>query len=128
MVLLLDSEAKGKEKFGSILALGMTIIFVLFGAFGGTAFLWMRWLTVLVVSLAALTVPSFADFVSLVGSGVCIALSFVFPTLFHCLVFKEELGWSCIASDGAIMVFGLMVTVTGTLALLMEILSPEART
>jgi len=88
--------------------------------------LWVRWLLVLVVSLVALLVPNFADFLSLVGSSVCVVLGFVLPALFHCIVFKEELGWRCLVSDGAIMVFGFVVAVYGTYTSVSEILSPKA--
>ena len=86
--------------------------------------LWLRWLLVLVVSLVALLIPNFADFLSLVGSSICVILSFVFPALFHFLVFKDELGWRCLVWDGAIVVFGIVIAVTGTWSSLMNILSP----
>lgn len=88
--------------------------------------LWLRWLLVLVVSLVALLVPNFADFLSLVGSSVCVVLGFVLPAMFHCMVFKEELGWRCILSDGVVMVFGFFVAVVGTFTSVTEILSPKA--
>jgi proton-coupled amino acid transporter len=88
--------------------------------------LWLRWLLVLVVTLVALLVPNFADFLSLVGSSVCVILSFVFPALFHFLVFKDELGWRCLIWDGAIVVFGIVIAVSGTWSSLMDILSPKA--
>lgn len=44
--------------------------------------LWVRWGLVLGVSLVALLVPNFADFLSLVGSSVCVVLGFVLPALF----------------------------------------------
>ncbi|PNX99309.1 proton-coupled amino acid transporter 3-like protein [Trifolium pratense] len=88
--------------------------------------LWIRWLLVLIVSLVALLVPNFADFLSLVGSSVCVVLGFVLPALFHCIVFRDELGWRCLVSDGAIMVFGFVVAVTGTYTSVSEILSPKA--
>ncbi|XP_020217054.1 amino acid transporter AVT3C [Cajanus cajan] len=87
--------------------------------------LWLRWLVVLLTSLVALLVPNFADFLSFVGSCVCVVLSFVLPALFHCIVFKEELGWRCVLSDGAIVVFGFVIAVFGTYTSLMEILSPN---
>jgi proton-coupled amino acid transporter len=88
--------------------------------------LWLRWLLVLVVTLVALLVPNFADFLSLVGSSVCVILSFVFPALFHFLVFKDELGWRCLIWDGAIVVFGIVIAVSGTWSSLMDIFSPKA--
>ncbi|CAI8608904.1 unnamed protein product [Vicia faba] len=88
--------------------------------------LWLRWLLVLMVSLVALFVPNFADFLSLVGSSVCVFLSFVFPALFHFLVFRNELGWKCLVLDGAIVVFGIVIAVTGTWSCLMDIFYPKA--
>ncbi|XP_027360854.1 amino acid transporter AVT3A [Abrus precatorius] len=95
--------------------------------FSGSRYsLWMRWLMVLVISLVALLVPNFADFLSLVGSSVCVVLSFVLPAMFHCLVFKEELGWRGVVLDGAIVVFGIVIAVAGTYTSIMEIVSPTA--
>ncbi|KAL9327203.1 hypothetical protein ACSQ67_007848 [Phaseolus vulgaris] len=83
--------------------------------------LWLRWLLVLGVSLVALLVPNFADFLSLVGSSVCVILSFVLPAMFHYSVFKEEMDWKCMVSDVAVMVFGLVVAVKGTCSSLFNI-------
>ncbi|CAL0314263.1 unnamed protein product [Lupinus luteus] len=183
MVLPLESETKDKEKFGSVLGIGMGVISVLFGAFGALGYfaygedtkdiittnlgpgvisafvqlglcinlfftfplmmnpvyevverrfcgsrycLWLRWLLVLLVSLVALLVPNFADFLSLVGSSVCVILGFVLPAMFHCIVFKDELGWKCIVPDVVIVVFGIVIAVTGTWSSLVEIISPMA--
>ncbi|RWR84576.1 amino acid transporter ANTL1-like protein [Cinnamomum micranthum f. kanehirae] len=60
---------------------------------GGRFCLWLRWVVVLAVCLVALLVPNFADFLSLVGSSVCIVLGFVLPALFHLIVFKEDMDW-----------------------------------
>ncbi|KAJ7967067.1 putative Amino acid transporter [Quillaja saponaria] len=140
MVLPLESETKEKEKFGSVLALTMIFIALLYGGFGtlgylafgsetkdviterrfwgGRYCLWMRWALVLVVSLVALFVPNFADFLSLVGSGVCCALGFVLPALFHVLVFKEEMGWKAWYLDMGIAVIGIVLGVSGTWVIL----------
>lgn len=88
--------------------------------------LWMRWAVVLGVSLLALLVPNFADFLSLVGSSVCIILGFVLPSLFHMIVYKDELGLGGMAVDGAIVVLGVVLAVTGTWSSLMEILAVKA--
>lgn len=81
---------------------------------------------VLGVSLVALLVPNFADFLSLVGSSVCIVLGFVLPALFHLMVHKEELGWSGMALDVAIVVIGLFLAVSGTWSSLLEIFAAKA--
>lgn len=88
--------------------------------------LWLRWLLVLGVSLVALLVPNFADFLSLVGSSVCVILSFVLPAMFHYLVFKEEMDWRRMVCDGAVVVFGLVIAVTGTWSSLLNIIGPNA--
>ncbi|GMI74702.1 hypothetical protein like AT4G38250 [Hibiscus trionum] len=90
---------------------------------GGRYCLWLRWLLVLIVSLVALFVPNFADFLSLVGSSVCCGLGFVLPALFHLLVFKEELGWKGWTVDVGIVTLGLVLGVSGTWSALVEIFS-----
>ncbi|KAI9165646.1 hypothetical protein LWI28_017967 [Acer negundo] len=88
--------------------------------------IWLRWVIVLGVSLVALSVPNFADFLSLVGSSVCVVLGFVLPALFHLLVFRRELGWKWIALDGIIVVFGVVIGISGTWSSLVEIFAPTA--
>ncbi|PIA56876.1 hypothetical protein AQUCO_00700912v1 [Aquilegia coerulea] len=85
--------------------------------------IWLRWLVVLAVSLVALMVPNFADFLSLVGSSVCCILGFVLPALFHLLVFKDEVKWTGRILDVSIVVLGLVFAVSGTWSSLMEIFS-----
>lgn len=89
----------------------------------GSYCLWLRWILVLVVSLVALLVPNFADFLSLVGSSTCCALGFVLPSLFHYLVYKEEMGWKGTFLDVAIMVLGVFLGISGTWYSLLEIFS-----
>ncbi|XP_061997726.1 amino acid transporter AVT3B-like [Rosa rugosa] len=88
--------------------------------------LWLRWVMVFGVCLVALTVPNFADFLSLVGSSVCVALGFVFPALFHLMVFKEELGCHGMVLDGTIVVIGVIIGVSGTWSSIAEIVAPKA--
>ncbi|KAE8672755.1 Amino acid transporter ANTL2 [Hibiscus syriacus] len=88
---------------------------------GGSYCLWLRWLLVLIVSLVALFVPNFADFLYLVGSSVCCGLGFVLPALFHLLVFKEELGWKGWTVDVGIVTLGLVLGISGTWSALTEI-------
>lgn len=87
---------------------------------------WLRWLVVLAVTFVALIVPNFADFLSLVGSSVCIVLGFVLPALFHLIAFKDELRWHGLASDAALIVMGTVFAVYGTSSSLMEILAKKA--
>ncbi|CAB4264143.1 unnamed protein product [Prunus armeniaca] len=88
--------------------------------------LWLRWVMVFVVSLVALLVPNFADFLSLVGSSVCVALGFVLPALFHLMVFKEELSWHGMLLDGTFVVLGVVIGVSGTWSSIAAILAPTA--
>ncbi|KAE8677861.1 Amino acid transporter ANTL1 [Hibiscus syriacus] len=81
---------------------------------GGRYCLWLRWLLVLFVSVVALFVPNFADFLSLVGSSVCCCLGFISPGLFHLLAFKDEQGREGCVSDVGIMTFGAVLTLSGT--------------
>ncbi|KAH7574792.1 hypothetical protein JRO89_XS02G0005400 [Xanthoceras sorbifolium] len=90
---------------------------------GGDYCLWLRWLLVLAVSLVSLLVPNFADFLSLVGSSVCCGLGFVLPSLFHLLVFKEEMGWKPCCLDMTIILLGIVLGVSGTWYALVEIFS-----
>ncbi|KAJ4715833.1 putative Amino acid transporter [Melia azedarach] len=85
--------------------------------------LWLRWLLVLFVSLVALFVPNFTDFLSLVGSSVCCGLGFVLPNVFHLLVFKEEMGWKWWCSDIGIAILGVVLGVSGTWYAVLEIIS-----
>lgn len=85
--------------------------------------LWMRWVLVLAVSLVALFVPSFADFLSLVGSSTCCVLGFVLPALFHYLTFKNEMDWRRASVDLGIIVLGVFLAVSGTWYSLLEIFS-----
>ncbi|KAM3394425.1 amino acid transporter AVT3B [Capsicum galapagoense] len=82
---------------------------------------WLRWITVLAVTFVALLVPNFADFLSLVGSSVCIILGFVLPALFHLIVFKHELRWYGLVCDGAIILFAAVFSIYGTYSSLLEI-------
>ncbi|MCL7039988.1 hypothetical protein MKW94_017787 [Papaver nudicaule] len=89
----------------------------------GSYCIWMRWALVLGVSLVALLVPNFADFLSLVGSSFCVALGFVLPSLFHLMVFKDEMKLGVLVSDIVIMILGVVLGISGTGSALMEIFS-----
>ncbi|XP_065855868.1 amino acid transporter AVT3B-like [Euphorbia lathyris] len=87
---------------------------------------WLRWIVVLGVSLVALSVPNFADFLSLVGSSVCCVLGFVLPALFHLIVFKEEMNWKGLMVDYGIVTFGVVVAVSGTWSSLLAIFGSKS--
>lgn len=88
--------------------------------------IWLRWFGVFVVCLVALAVPNFADFLSLVGSSVCIVLGFVLPALFHLIVFKQELSILGLACDGALIVLGMCFASYGTFSSLLDIFAVKA--
>lgn len=83
--------------------------------------LWLRWIVVLAVSIVALLVPNFADFMSLVGSCVCGVLGFVLPAMFHLITFKDESKGRGKILDAGIMVFGLALAVAGTWSSIVKI-------
>ncbi|XP_042508820.1 amino acid transporter AVT3C-like [Macadamia integrifolia] len=89
--------------------------------FEGRYCVWQRWLVVLLVSLVALSIPNFADFLSLVGSSVCVLLGFVLPSLFHLIVFKEERGYRGLLLDAVILIVGLIIAISGTWSSVMQI-------
>lgn len=85
--------------------------------------IWLRWILVLAVSLIALFVPNFADFLSLVGSSTCCVLGFVLPALFHYLTFKDEMSRKRAGFDVAMIMLGIFFGVSGTYFSLQEIFS-----
>ncbi|KAG9144778.1 hypothetical protein Leryth_017255 [Lithospermum erythrorhizon] len=89
--------------------------------FDGSYCLWIRWLVVFVISLIALYVPGFTDFISLVGCSACCVLGLVFPALFHYIVFKDEMSPTRAMMDIAVIVVGLVFGISGTWYSLQEI-------
>lgn len=87
--------------------------------------LWLRWLMVLLLSLIALLVPNFADFLSFVGSSVCVVLGFVLPALFHWMSHKEDMGWKGWLMDAVVVVIGFVIALFGTWSSLVEIFSSK---
>lgn len=75
---------------------------------------WLRWILVVFVGLMAMLVPNFADFLSLVGSSVCVLLGFVLPAAFHIKVLGAEIGWPALIADVAVIVVGLALSASGT--------------
>ncbi|KAJ8544749.1 hypothetical protein K7X08_017332 [Anisodus acutangulus] len=146
MVLPLEAEMKDKDKFGKILGLSMAFISLMYGSFGVLGYfafgeetkdiittnLGRGLLSTLVqiglciITLVALMVPNFADFLSLVGSSVCIVLGFVLPAVFHLIVFKKELGWHGLTFDAALVLMGAVLAVYGTYSSMLEIFGIKA--
>ncbi|XP_049401456.1 amino acid transporter AVT3B-like [Solanum stenotomum] len=89
----------------------------------GNYCVWMRWILVLGVTIVALLVPNFADFMSLVGSSTCCALGFILPALFHYQVFKGEMDRKGTFMDLGLIVLGVFFGVTGTCYSLIEMFS-----
>jgi proton-coupled amino acid transporter len=84
---------------------------------------WLRWILVVFVGLMAMLVPNFADFLSLVGSSVCVLLGFVLPAAFHLKVLGPEIGWPGLVSDVAIIGVGLALSLSGTWTSLAQMFS-----
>nr|XP_043607918.1 amino acid transporter AVT3B-like [Erigeron canadensis] len=179
MALPLESEARDKKKFGSVLAWAMMFIAAMYGFFGvlgyfafgentrdiitanigkgilstivqlglcinlfftfplmmhpvyevmerryweGRYCLWMRWALVMMVSLVALFVPNFTDFLSLVGSSTCCILGLVLPAFFHYIAFKNDLRGEDLMWDLGMIILGVILGVLGTWFSLVEIL------
>ncbi|XP_009780247.1 amino acid transporter AVT3B-like [Nicotiana tabacum] len=86
----------------------------------GNYCVWMRWILVLGVTLVALLVPNFADFMSLVGSSTCCTLGFILPALFHYQVFKEDMDRKGAFFDLGLIALGVFFGVSGTWYSLVE--------
>uniref|UniRef100_A0ACD5V4Z7 Uncharacterized protein n=1 Tax=Avena sativa TaxID=4498 RepID=A0ACD5V4Z7_AVESA len=84
---------------------------------------WLRWILVVFVGLMAMLVPNFADFLSLVGSSVCVMLGFVLPAAFHLKVLGAETGWPGLVGDVAIIGVGLALSLSGTWTSLAQMFS-----
>ncbi|PHU13063.1 Amino acid transporter ANTL2 [Capsicum chinense] len=89
----------------------------------GNYCVWMRWILVLGVTMVALLVPNFADFMSLVGSSICCALGFILPALFHYQVFKGDMDRKGALMDLGLIALGVFFAVSGTWYSLLEMLS-----
>ncbi|PIN15706.1 Amino acid transporter [Handroanthus impetiginosus] len=81
---------------------------------GGNYCLWTRLMLVLAVSLVALFVPSFADFLSFMGSSTCCMLGFILPAGFHYMTFRDEMSWREASADVGIIVLGVLLGISGT--------------
>ncbi|KAK4377224.1 hypothetical protein RND71_003520 [Anisodus tanguticus] len=86
----------------------------------GNYSVWMRWILVLGVTMVALLVPNFADFMSLVGSSTCCVLGFVLPALFHYQVFKGDMDRKGTLMDLGLIALGVFFGVSGTWYSLVE--------
>ncbi|XP_055808640.1 amino acid transporter AVT3B-like [Solanum dulcamara] len=89
----------------------------------GNYCVWMRWILVLAVTMVALLVPNFADFMSLVGSSTCCTLGFILPALFHYQVFKGDMDRKRTLMDLGLIALGVFFGVSGTWYSLVEMLS-----
>ena len=74
----------------------------------------LRTLTIIVVTLVAMAIPYFADFMSLIGSISNTLLIFIFPILFHYKLF----GWAHVskrenATRILILIVGLLAGLIG---------------
>ena len=73
----------------------------------------LRAVLVTITVVAAVTVPGFGLFISLIGSGCCSVLAFVLPTLFHIKTCKPS--GLTLVTDLIVLGFGLVGGVLGTI-------------
>lgn len=73
----------------------------------------MRMTLVGITIVMATTVPHFSLILAFIGSLSCTALALVFPCLFYIKLHWDEICWYELVLDAVIIVFGLLVTVSG---------------
>eukprot|EP00250_Pteridium_aquilinum_P011730 c20268_g1_i2 orf=511-1884(+) len=83
----------------------------------------LRTMIVLAATLCAVAVPHFGDFLSLVGNSVCCALTFIVPALIHMKAFREDIPKSILGLDYAIIAFGALYSVWGTISAVQDMLA-----
>jgi len=77
------------------------------------------------IFLAAM-IPGFGIFISLVGSLVCALLAFVIPATLHCVICKEELSSMGRVKNYAIIAFGVLGALLGTIDTVHGVLVSES--
>ncbi|XP_059066298.1 amino acid transporter AVT3C, partial [Cryptomeria japonica] len=92
------------------------------GRFNRGAFsFFIRSVAVLFITLIALLVPSFTDFLSLIGSSIGSILGFILPALFHLHACSHESSSVQIFADIALIVFGIVFGVGGSISSMFQI-------
>eukprot|EP01064_Diplonema_japonicum_P016476 TRINITY_DN2448_c1_g2_i1.p1 TRINITY_DN2448_c1_g2~~TRINITY_DN2448_c1_g2_i1.p1 ORF type:complete len:419 (+),score=11.79 TRINITY_DN2448_c1_g2_i1:61-1317(+) len=81
-------------------------------ATGSTQTMALRFSVVFLSAIVATLVPSFSDFIVLVGSSTCALLAFIFPALFSLKI--RGLRPIAVAREGTIIVLGVVAAILGT--------------
>jgi proton-coupled amino acid transporter len=84
-----------------------------------------RCLLVLLTAIVAYSVPDFGNFLSLVGSSICIILGFILPCYFHLVVMQKELKYWQVAINGFLILGGALFGLLGTYNSFMNLLKGE---
>ena len=82
----------------------------------------LRFLFVVLTCVAAVCIPNFGYFISLVGAVSCNSLAFILPSAFHLQLFWNELTPRVRCKDFTILVFGLLAMMLCTVVTLLAIL------
>ncbi|XP_064404941.1 uncharacterized protein LOC135350143 [Halichondria panicea] len=68
---------------------------------------------VVVSGLIVILVPDFSTLMALVGSGACTLLAFIFPGMFHWVIFKEDISKAGLAFDVFLILLGIIGSIIG---------------
>lgn len=97
---------------------------VLEGRFSRGEFSFMiRSLAIFSITIVSILVPSFADFLSLIGSSIGCILGFIFPALFHLHACWHDLSLIWILADALLIVFGIVFGIGGSVSSIAQICS-----
>ena len=73
----------------------------------------------------AAAIPHLNDIISLVGASGAAFLSFIFPTIFHWILFSNEIGRLTMFKNIVIIILGIVGSITGTFASLRNIITDD---
>eukprot|EP01018_Ginkgo_biloba_P029454 Gb_37193 [translate_table: standard] len=83
----------------------------------------MRSVMVFLVTLVSILVPSFTDFLSLIGSSIGCILGFILPALFHLHVCWDGSSFVPILADLLLIAFGIVFGIIGSISSVNQILT-----
>lgn len=90
---------------------------------------YLQRMTLVGITIAmATTVPHFSLILAFIGSLSCTALALVFPCLFYVKLHGDEISWYELVLDAVIVVFGLLVTVSGLTYSIIDLLEIVSET
>lgn len=82
----------------------------------------LRVATICITCGLAAVIPHLNDIIALVGAAGAAYLAFIFPTIFHWILFSNEIGRLGVIKNTAIITFGVIGSLTGTYASLRNII------